>query len=161
MARFHGPLWFAPTLAALSIGWAMTIGATPTLAQASGGGAPLASLAYLVGSVVCHQHPERSFHVAAVQLPVCARCTGLYVGGALGVIAWFIWRSVRPRPATALDPKRAGLAVLIASAPTAITVVTAFAGLWDPSNIGRATLAFPMGVAAGAVLAAFASNDLS
>ena len=36
---------------------------------------------------VCHQRPERSFHVAGVQLPVCARCTGLYVSGAAGALA--------------------------------------------------------------------------
>ena len=32
--------------------------------------------AYQAGSLVCHQRPERSFHLAGVQLPVCARCFG-------------------------------------------------------------------------------------
>src|SRR5687767_6864982 len=36
---------------------------------------------------VCHQIPERSFHVVGQPLAVCARCTGLYVGfaGALAL----------------------------------------------------------------------------
>lgn len=37
---------------------------------------------------VCHQIPERSFHVLGVPLGACHRCTGLYVGFTLGVLAW-------------------------------------------------------------------------
>ena len=41
---------------------------------------------YAVGSVVCHQLPERSFHLWAAQMPVCARCTGIYAGAAIAAI---------------------------------------------------------------------------
>lgn len=27
---------------------------------------------------ICHQKPERSLYIAGVQLPLCARCTGIY-----------------------------------------------------------------------------------
>ena len=37
---------------------------------------------------VCHQIPARSFHVLGEPLTVCHRCTGLYVGFAVGVLAW-------------------------------------------------------------------------
>ena len=37
-----------------------------------------------VSSRICHQRPERSFAIAGIQMPVCARCSGLYVSGALG-----------------------------------------------------------------------------
>ena len=30
--------------------------------------------------VVCHQKPERSFFWKGKQFPVCARCTGIYLG---------------------------------------------------------------------------------
>jgi uncharacterized membrane protein len=161
MGGFLGTRWFAPTLTAISVGWAAAIGAAPAIAQASRPGAVLASLAYIAGSILCHQRPERSFHLAAAQLPVCARCTGLYVGGALGALAWLIWRRFQPEAAATIDPKRATVTLLIATAPTALTVMTAAAGIWDPSNGGRAALALPLGLAAGAVLAAVASNDLS
>jgi len=36
--------------------------------------------------VICHQRPERSYHFLAAQLPVCARCTGIYFGAAVGAI---------------------------------------------------------------------------
>jgi hypothetical protein len=41
---------------------------------------------YSVGRFICHQLPERSFYLWTAQLPVCARCTGIYVGGALAAI---------------------------------------------------------------------------
>lgn len=28
----------------------------------------------------CHQKPERSFFIGSYQLPVCARCTGVFIG---------------------------------------------------------------------------------
>jgi uncharacterized membrane protein len=145
----------------MSAGWALAIGLAPALAGSSRAGAILAGLAYLAGSVLCHQLPDRSFHVLGAQLPVCARCTGLYVGGALGAAAWFTWRRFQAEPAATIDSRRATYTLLIASAPTALTAMTAAAGIWDLSNTGRAVLALPLGLAAGAVVAAFAANDLS
>jgi uncharacterized membrane protein len=39
---------------------------------------------YLFFSPICHQIPERSFYIAGHQLPVCARCTGIYLGALVG-----------------------------------------------------------------------------
>jgi hypothetical protein len=41
---------------------------------------------YGTGSVVCHQLPERSFHVWGAQMPVCARCAGIYLGAAIAAL---------------------------------------------------------------------------
>ena len=40
---------------------------------------PLAK-AHLLGYTICHQIPDRSFSMAGVHLPLCARCTGTYLG---------------------------------------------------------------------------------
>lgn len=42
-------------------------------------------------SGVCHQLPEHSFFIADVQMPLCARCTGTYLGAWLGICASW-WR---------------------------------------------------------------------
>lgn len=135
----------------------------------------LAALTYGIGALVCHQRPERSFHLAGAQLPVCARCVALYWGGAAGVLVWLL---LRRRHAAAAPARRTphapagGLAAanaratafrraLIAAAiPVAITVATAAAGLWDPSNVWRALLSAPLGVTIGSLLAAVTLKDL-
>jgi hypothetical protein len=33
--------------------------------------------------VICHQQAARSFAIWSQQLPVCARCTGIYAGAAM------------------------------------------------------------------------------
>ena len=120
----------------------------------------LVTFAYAVGSVICHQLPERSFFFDGRQLPVCARCSGLYLSGVAGFAGWVVVKSTRGwRPITV--PPRAALAVVLAAAiPTAISYVTGVTGVWDGSNLTRAMLAVPLGVAAGAVVSAVATKDL-
>jgi hypothetical protein len=56
-------------------------------AQQSAAGAAFVVAVYSIGSLICHQLPARSFHLWAVQMPVCARCTGIYLGAVIGAIA--------------------------------------------------------------------------
>ena len=48
----------------------------------------LAPLLYAVFDPVCHQLSERSFHLWNEPLAVCHRCTGLYLGMAVGIALW-------------------------------------------------------------------------
>jgi uncharacterized membrane protein len=102
-----------------------------------------AAFVYQSAGLICHQRAERSFHLAGVQLPVCARCTGLYVSGAVGaLVAWFAAR--RPRAA-----RRTRVLLLWAALPTALTVALEFVGLLQTSNMLRALSALPLGASAG------------
>ena len=136
-------------LRVLAMIWAVLVLAAPWLATVpAAGGAYLSASAYGFGALVCHQRPERSFHLAGAQLPVCARCTGLYVSAAIGIL--FVWAR-RPSPAVPFERWRARL--LWAALPTAATL--AFEG-WRPSGGSgalRALSAAPLGAAAGALLA--------
>lgn len=38
------------------------------------------------GKPICHHRPERTLTVSGRLLPVCARCTGLYAAGPLGLL---------------------------------------------------------------------------
>jgi uncharacterized membrane protein len=44
-----------------------------------------------VGYAVCHRISERSFHIGDRQLPLCARCSGMYLGAVVG-LAYQAWR---------------------------------------------------------------------
>jgi uncharacterized membrane protein len=115
---------------------------------------------FAVGSVICHQLPERSFFLDGRQLPVCARCTGLYLSGAAGLVAWCIVKLVRGwRPQT-VNPRLALGLLAIVALPTVVSYLTGVFGVWDGSNLTRAVLAVPLGVVAGAVVAAVSTKDL-
>ena len=41
---------------------------------------------HAVGYAVCHQIPERSFPLGAGTTPLCARCSGMYIGAVIGLV---------------------------------------------------------------------------
>jgi uncharacterized membrane protein len=100
---------------------------------------------YALGSLICHQIPERSFHLASFQLPVCARCFGIYVGAAGGAALALI-RSRRVESPLPVAPATGRLLAVAAAAPTLLTVALEAAGAWYPSNHVRAFAGFPLGV---------------
>jgi len=147
----------ALTLAALV--WFALLGAGPGLSRQTDR-APAAVVAvavYAIGTLVCHQAPPRSFHLGVIRMPVCARCTGLYAGLALGMLAW--WRA-RGTAAGAwlLHAPVASLAIV--AIPTAVTWTAALVGVWDPDNLTRAIAALPLGIIGGAVVTAAVSGEL-
>jgi hypothetical protein len=68
-------------LAWSAVVWAAAIPAAALSAHdpetATAPGRLFALASYQLGSVICHQRPERSFSVSSVPLPVCARGTGI------------------------------------------------------------------------------------
>jgi uncharacterized membrane protein len=38
-----------------------------------------------IGYAVCHRIDARSFHIGSRQLPLCARCSGMYLGAVIGL----------------------------------------------------------------------------
>lgn len=98
-------------------------------------------VAFAAGHFICHQRPERSFFLHGHQLPVCARCTGLYAGAALaGPIAIALGAS--------LSRQRARLLLGAAALPTLITWSLEFANAEPFSNVWRFVAALPLGFAA-------------
>ncbi len=53
-----------------------------------------------VGYAVCHRIDPRSFHLGDRQLPMCARCSGQYLGAMLGIVyqIFFVRRRVGRPP---------------------------------------------------------------
>jgi uncharacterized membrane protein len=125
--------------------WAVVLLLTPVVARVAYAVAPLVVMVYAIGALICHQQPERSFHLASFQLPVCARCTGLYLGCALAALViglgGFTRAIVRPR-----------VALLIAAAPTAITVLYEWISGDVPANGIRALAALPLGLAVASIV---------
>ena len=51
-------------------------------------GSWIAPVLYALFDPLCHQLPDRSFHLLDHPLAVCHRCSGLYLGFALGIALW-------------------------------------------------------------------------
>ena len=132
----------APLVALAAAGWVALLMSAPILPGS------ISAVLYGLGSFICHQIPERSFHIAGFQLPVCARCLGLYAGGACGIACrgWLV-EAVRALAA----PTTRWLAG-VAAMPTAFTLLLEWAGVWDPSNVTRAIAGVPLGAVAGLVV---------
>jgi uncharacterized membrane protein len=134
----------ASALIVVGLAWATLILSAPVL-MASGRLPWLALAVYQIGALVCHQRPDRSFHFAGIQAPVCARCLGLYLAGAVGLLlAWSIPRYWQP------GVVRTTLAV--AALPIAMTVGLEWVGAADTSNLARLLTGLPLGAAAGWIL---------
>jgi uncharacterized membrane protein len=120
--------------------------ANPSLAHAG-------ALVYFAGAFVCHQRPERSFHLAGAPLPVCARCTGLYVSALAGGLAALVLSTV------SMTAARARWLLGLAAVPTLVTVVAELFGLAHPPNVVRAISALPLGAAAAWAVVSIARRD--
>jgi uncharacterized membrane protein len=121
-----------------AVTWPLLLGAA-TIASAHHAAPWLTGGTYLVCGRICHQRPERSFHNAGTQWPVCARCSGLYLGAPLAAIAAVM---VRPR---GRRPSLRWLALW--AAPTAVTFVLEHAGVAPFNNAIRFAAALPLGAA--------------
>jgi uncharacterized membrane protein len=130
--------------------WVAAVVVAPVaLASGNPAIARAATLVYGAGRFVCHQRPERSFHIEGRQLAVCARCTGLYASALAGGLLALSFG------AAAVSSSRARLWLGVAALPTLLTVGVELAGVAYPSNTLRMASALPLGaVAAWLVIAA-------
>jgi uncharacterized membrane protein len=82
----------------------------------------------LVGYAICHQIADRSFHLDGHQLPLCARCTGIYMAALAGFTFMAVWGR---RRAADLPPVRI------------ILVLIGFIGLMGIDGINSYLTFFP------------------
>jgi uncharacterized membrane protein len=137
----------------LSVTWmaflpAAAFAASQPLGHASAWRAAFAYLVYMAGSFICHQRPERSFALFGVPLPVCARCTGIYVGAAMMGLAMTV-RESRGRLRVGGEPR-----VLLAAAavPTVATLVYEWTSGVMPSHSIRAATGSLLGAAVAFII---------
>jgi uncharacterized membrane protein len=136
---------------AAAVGWAVAL---PLAAYAASrphaASAPylFALAVYRLGAGVCHQLPARSFHVWGVQMPVCARCTGIYAGAALAAAA----SSAITPPIRDAVARRT---LMLAALPTIATLAYEWTTGTMPANWIRALAGLPIGAAMAMVVAAW------
>lgn len=123
------PLLFWAVTAAIVVSLVSLIVVAP-LAAASGHN-EIAGAIYHAFSPLCHQRPDRSYFLDGHPLGVCSRCTGIYFGFALTLLAYPLVRSLR----TTTAPARKWL--FLAALPLAIDFSLTFFGIWDNTHTSR------------------------
>ena len=110
---------------------------------------------YLVGSLLCHQRPERSFFLWGSQMPVCARCTGIYAGAAIAALVWpFVARLKRSTGAL----HRARMLLIVSIVPAAATLGYEWTTGNTPANWIRAVSGLPIGAVVAWIVRSAASG---
>lgn len=94
----------------------------------------------LLFRVMCHGIARRCFELWGVPMPICARCTGIYIGMFAGLVLF----AVLPR----IEERVARWALGIAIIPMAIDGLTQLAMLRESTN----SLRLETGLAAGTAL---------
>lgn len=107
--------------------------------------ATTAGLARLAYRPVCHQIPHRSLALGGQPFAVCARCTGLYLGGAVGLALMTLGYGRLRAPGR--------LWLLAAVAPTVIDFGMGHLTGVSLPNLARLAVSFPAGLMLGAYLA--------
>ncbi len=119
--------------------WTIAIIAAPV--TKAGGVEGFSSPVYTFFSYICHQIPDRSFHLLSHQLGVCSRCFGVYLGLLLGIAIYPIWRGVdtiEPIPRFWL---------FLSLIPVSIDwSLTAF-GIWENTQASRLITGLILGIA--------------
>lgn len=90
---------------------------------------------------ICHGRVERSLDLFGVPMPICARCTGIYLGLMAGLAAWWLVRFVSAKAMRNLS--------IIAVMPLAIDGLTQLTGLRESNNPLRVATGVIAGLAFG------------
>lgn len=130
----------AIVLALATLVWVALLVVTPVLPAAA------AAAIYGIGSFICHQFPDRSFHLAGAQLPVCARCLGIYAGFSAAAVGHVIPRVHVRAGRSPLTASSARWIFAMAALPTVATVALEWSGLWASTNLVRVVAGSTLGI---------------
>ncbi len=130
-------VWTVASLAVFA--WVLLIVGLP-VAKANGF-VTISSPLYYFFSFICHQIPERSFHIADEQFAVCSRCFGVYFGLLFGFAVYPLWRTIEeiePLPRFWL---------FLSLIPVSVDWSLTFFGIWENTQLSRFITGMIVGVA--------------
>ena len=138
--RFKSQAWKVWTIGLAVVAlWLGAIVGVP-LAKANGF-VTISSPLYYFFSFICHQIPERSFHIAGEQFAVCSRCFGVYFGLLFGFAIYPLWRNIdeiEPIPRFWL---------FLSLIPMSIDWTLTFFGIWENTQLSRLITGTIVGIA--------------
>jgi uncharacterized membrane protein len=148
-----------------TLAWAALLVVIPYLAGRGHVSTPASALVlgiYAIGSLICHQLPERSYQLWSTQMPVCARCAGIYFGAVVGALgARLVGLRIATRRLAGHAPERARVLLGLAVIPTATTLAYEWSTGDMPAHAIRAAAGVPIGVVVAWLVVAAADNQVN
>lgn len=97
-----------------------------------------------IGSSLCHQLDERSFHIDGFQMPLCARCLGIHLGFLAGSVLLWLRRG---RTGAGFPRVRPVVLLVLAMLPAVVDFGLSYTGISASDNTRRAATGALFGVA--------------
>jgi uncharacterized membrane protein len=106
-----------------------------------------------VGYAVCHRIAIRSFFIAERQFPLCARCSGMYLGALVGLLYQTRWQRKAGMPPWKILVVLGAflLAFAIDGGNSYLHLFPGFSGLYQPTNFLRLLTGSGVGLGIAAV----------
>ena len=98
---------------------------------------------YTFFSFLCHQIPERSFHIEGHAFAVCSRCFGVYFGLLFGFIVYPFFRSLDE-----IEPL-SRFWLFLAIIPLVVDWSLGFFEIWENTHLSRFVTGLILGAACG------------
>ncbi|MBP6003471.1 MAG: DUF2085 domain-containing protein [Pyrinomonadaceae bacterium] len=92
-------------------------------------------------SFICHQLPERSFHIGGEPFGVCSRCFGVYFGLFVGFALYPLWRQIDE-----IEPL-ARFWLFLSLIPIGIDWTLTIFGIWENTHLSRLVTGLILGIA--------------
>jgi uncharacterized membrane protein len=106
-----------------------------------GGLETLSNVIYKFFSVLCHQMPERSFHLFGHQFAVCSRCFGVYFGLVFGFLVYPLFRKIEE---TEPFPR---YWLFLSLVPIGVDWSLGVFGIWENTHLSRFLTGLILGTA--------------
>jgi uncharacterized membrane protein len=118
----------------------------------------VAAILHWMGYGLCHQLPERSFSAGGIQVPVCARDTGIYIGVVVSLALISVLHGGR-RPMK--FPRWSGwTAIALMIGAMGLDGTTEYAGLRTTTNELRLITGLLAGFAIGAIIVPMLNDEM-
>jgi len=111
--------------------------------------APPCKYIYMFGDLWCHQRSDRSLFINGNQMPVCARCLGIFIGAPLGILASMLTKISDFHESL---HKKVLVIVSIGYAPILTDSIGQSVKLWDSVNPIRLATGAAAGTSFGIIL---------
>ncbi len=102
-----------------------------------------------IGFSVCHQIPERTLSFSALIMPICSRCSGIYIGFVISTLVLFTMHRKRQ---SLIAPVYVVIIFIVFIFFAAIDGILSYFGIYETNNLLRLLTGYMAGIALAAIV---------